>query len=268
MSYQRFIVKQDDGTEVGGKTDKDGKAEPDLKGGGKIVFPDLTMPGDQSGKGDLLPHVVQQGEYLAKMAFVYGFDADQVWNDPKNADLKQKRPDPNVLAPGDVLQIPAAKKEGQPIRKGTTNSYSVNVPKVKVEFVFKDGDNPLANETCAVEGLGDPDPSAPPLSTDGGGKLSLDVPVTTRELFVNFPKQECLGVHFYLGNVDPESEGSGVNQRLVNLGFLPTYFDDDPDGAAQWVQKAVAAFQAESGLTPSGEMDEATQKALRDAHQL
>jgi hypothetical protein len=268
VPYQRFLVKQGDGTEVGGKTDKDGKAEPDLKSAGKIIFPDLTMPGDQSGTGDLQPYVVKQGEYLAKMAFVYGFDADQVWNDPKNANLKQERPDPNVLAPGDVLQIPAAKKEGQPISKGTTNAYTVNVPKVKVDLVFKDGDNPLASEECAVEGLGDPDPNASPLSTDGGGKLSLDVPVTTREFFVIFPKRERLAMHFYMGNVDPESEGSGVTQRLMNLGFLPAYFNDDPDRAAEWVQKALAAFQAENGLDPSGEIDAATQKALRDTHQM
>jgi Putative peptidoglycan binding domain len=226
------------------------------------------MPGDQSGKGDLQPHVVVQGEYLAKMAFVYGFDADQVWNDPKNADLKQKRPDPNVLAPGDVLQIPAAKKDGQPISKGTTNSYTVNVPKVKVELVFQDGDNPLAGEECAVKGLGDPDPAAPALSTDGGGTLSLDVPVTTREFIVTFPKREGLRMHFYLGDVDPASETTGVTQRLVNLGYLPGYFDDDPDQMDDLVKKAVAAFQAENGMEPTGEIDDATQKALRDAHQV
>ena len=31
-----------DGSEVSGMTDKDGKAEEDLKSGGKVTFPDLT----------------------------------------------------------------------------------------------------------------------------------------------------------------------------------------------------------------------------------
>jgi hypothetical protein len=268
VPYQRFIVKQDDGTEVGGKTDQDGKAEPDLASGGKVVFPDLTMPGDQSGGGDLMPYVVKQGDYVQKLAFVQGFDAFKVWNDPKNADLKQSRPDPNVLAPGDVIQIPTAKKEGQPISKGTTNLYSVNIPKAKVGLVFRDGDQPLANEPAEVSGLGDPDPSVPPLTTDGGGKLSLDVPVTVREFFVSFPKKEGLSMHFYLGDVDPVSQGTGVTQRLVNLGYLPAYFDDDPDRAADLVKKAVAAFQAENGMDPTGEVDDATQKALQGAHQV
>ena len=269
VAYQRFVVKQDDGTEVGGKTDKDGKAEPDLKSGGKVIFPDLTMPGDQSGGGDLQPHVVRQGEYLAKLAFVYGFDADKVWNDAKNADLKQQRPDPNVLAPGDVIQIPKAKKEGQPINKGTTNSYTVNVPHVKVDLIFRNGDQPLAGEECQVQGLGEPDPSAPPLTTDGGGKLSVDVPVTVREFFVVFPKMtERLAMHFYVGDVDPVSESNGVTQRLVNLGYLPAYFDEDPDLAEERVKRAVAAFQAENGMDPTGDVDDAVRNALLQGHQL
>ncbi len=267
VPYQRFVVKQDDGTEVGGKTDKDGKAEPDLKSGGKVVFPDVTMPGDESGKGDLLPHVVAQGEYLAKLAFVHGFDADQVWNDPKNQELKERRLDPNVLAPGDVLHIPAKKQEGKPIQKGQSNRYDVKVPTVKVDLLFRDGDQSLANEAAEVDGLGDPDPDAP-RSTDGGGKLSLDVPVTVRELFVTFPKRERLAMHFFVGDVDPVSEGTGVAQRLVNLGYLPAYFDDDPDQEGDLVKKALAAFQAENGMEPTGEVDDATRNALRDGHQL
>jgi hypothetical protein len=32
----------DDGSEVSGMTDADGKAEADLKSGGKVAFPDLN----------------------------------------------------------------------------------------------------------------------------------------------------------------------------------------------------------------------------------
>jgi hypothetical protein len=271
LPYQRFVVTQDDGTQVAGKTDKDGKAEPDLASGGKVLFPDVTMPGDTSATGDLQPYVVKQGDYLAKLAFVHGFDADQVWNDPKNADLKQRRPDPNVLAPGDVLNIPQKKKEGQPIQKGTANPYTVNVPKVKVDLLFRNGDQPLAGETCTVEGLGDPDPNAPPLSTDGGGKLSLDVPVTVRELRVTFPSKddpkEGMVVHCFVGDMDPAADASGVTKRLMNLGYLPAYFDDDPDDEGERVRKALTAFQADNGLDTSGEADDATVKALLGNHQ-
>jgi hypothetical protein len=42
LAYQRYLVKMDDGSEVSGMTDKDGKAEADLKSGGKVTFPDLS----------------------------------------------------------------------------------------------------------------------------------------------------------------------------------------------------------------------------------
>src|SRR5262249_14694299 len=42
LAYQRFLVLLDDGSEVSAMTDKDGKAELELKTGGKIVFPDLS----------------------------------------------------------------------------------------------------------------------------------------------------------------------------------------------------------------------------------
>jgi type VI secretion system secreted protein VgrG len=41
LGYERFVVTLDDGSEVSGVLDKDGKCEIDLAGPGSIVFPDL-----------------------------------------------------------------------------------------------------------------------------------------------------------------------------------------------------------------------------------
>jgi type VI secretion system secreted protein VgrG len=42
LAYQRFLVIMDDGSEVSGMTDGEGKAEIDLASGGTVVFPDLS----------------------------------------------------------------------------------------------------------------------------------------------------------------------------------------------------------------------------------
>ena len=53
-------------------------------------------------------HVVTQGEHLSQIAKRYGFrDSRTVWDHPDNAALRERRPSPNVLLPGDVIQIPA-----------------------------------------------------------------------------------------------------------------------------------------------------------------
>ncbi len=49
---------------------------------------------------EMRPYVVRQGDYLVKLAFVHGFDAEEVWNDPKNEEIRGRRADHNILAPG------------------------------------------------------------------------------------------------------------------------------------------------------------------------
>ena len=55
------------------------------------------------------PYVVKAGDYTKKLAHTLGFDADEVWNDPKNAELKKLRKDPDMLVAGDVLFVPEKK---------------------------------------------------------------------------------------------------------------------------------------------------------------
>ena len=56
----------------------------------------------------LLPQVVAQGEHLEKLAFLHGFDAREVWKDPKNDAIRALRKDPLVLAPGDIVYVSSA----------------------------------------------------------------------------------------------------------------------------------------------------------------
>jgi hypothetical protein len=55
------------------------------------------------------PYVIRQGDYLGKLAHEFGFDANDVWNDPQNAQLRQAgqlSQDPNILNPTEILYIP------------------------------------------------------------------------------------------------------------------------------------------------------------------
>ena len=62
-------------------------------------------------------HVVAQGEYLSLIAARFGFrDPRVIWNHPDNAALRERRKNPNVLFPGDVLTIPE-RKAGESCRK-------------------------------------------------------------------------------------------------------------------------------------------------------
>lgn len=261
LAAQRYLIRLADGGEVSGVTDNEGKAELSLAGHGKVFFPDLTMPGDFTG-GTPAPYVVRQGDYLQKLAFAHGFDENEAWNDPKNAALKDKRQDPNLLLPGDIIHFPRSTREGKPIAKGTTNTYKAKVPTTKVHFTFEDAKGPLAGEAYVIEGLGAPVEG----TADGTGKVEIEAPVHVREVRVTFAKRGLI-FPVSIGDLDPIEELSGLRQRLQQLGYLQPAPDAlSEEAAAHRDQEAIAAFQRDKGLPATGTIDEPTRSAIDAAH--
>ena len=211
--------------------------------------------------GAMAPYVVRQGDYLAKIAFVHGFDADEVWNDPKNEGLKRLRRDHRLLAPGDLVYLPVKKKEGLPLQKGTTNRYVAKVPKVEVVVVFQDDDKPLADEPYVIEGLGAPQEG----TTDSSGKIAIDVPLLAREGRVVFTKRN-IAFPLLVGDMDPIDEATGVRKRLQHLGHMPPPGDPSETDQDELDRASIAAFQEARGLPVTGAADEATKAELVKVH--
>lgn len=214
----------------------------------------------------MTPYIVRQGDYLAKLAFIHGFDADEVWSHPKNAELAKLRADPNILAPGDILHIPVKKKEGLSIRKGATNRYVAKAPKVRVCIAFKTADEqPLANEPYEIEGLGGTElESKVKGTTDENGNLQIDAPVHVRELSAYFPRLHRM-FQIRVGDMDPIAEATGIRKRLRHLGIGDERLVknlEDP----MVLSDAVASFQEAQGMSPTGELDADTRDALLKAH--
>jgi uncharacterized protein involved in type VI secretion and phage assembly len=262
VAFQRFVAKLDDGAEVSGKTDEDGKAELDLQSSGKIVFAELAMS-NEPAQGDMQPYVVRQGDFLTRLAFAHGFDADKVWNDGKNAELKDKRKNHNILYPGDVIYLPRAEREGAPLSKGTTNKYDVNVPKTTVSVVFVEGDKAVANEPYVIDGLG----KRVEGSSDGAGTVTFEAPVHVREVVVTFPKR-AVAYPIRIGHMDPIDEPAGIRKRLQQLGYY-----DDFDGEAgsaeeedERLSQAISAYQLAKNLEVTGTINQALKDALLRDH--
>ena len=52
-------------------------------------------------------HTVKQGETLTRIARQYKFASwTSIYNDPLNTEFKKLRPNPNIIFPGDQLNIP------------------------------------------------------------------------------------------------------------------------------------------------------------------
>jgi hypothetical protein len=200
------------------------------------------------------PHVVVQGEYLSKLAALYGFDPKTVWHDAKNDELRQKRPDPEVLCPGDILYVPEKPQTSLPITIGSANTFEGRVPSVKLIARFRDDKGPLANEPYEVPQYGLKG------TTDAQGQIDVEVPVVDHGVEVLLT-QRGWSRTFNVGDLDPIEESSGVTSRLRHLGYLHAV--NDPEAERQ----AVRLFQTDRGLNVTGIVDAATADALTKAHE-
>lgn len=199
------------------------------------------------------PYLVRQGDYLARLAHQRGFDAEEVWGHPSNRALRARRPSPEILAPGDILHLPEGPPpEGQTVQLHAENRYRARVPRVTLDIRLRgpNGENPFAGERYLVEGLGAPHEG----SADGEGRVTLEIPVHVHEVHLIW---ERLGISMpvQVGHLDPLDEASGVRQRLDHLGHEELA-----------LEPALRAFQRARGLPETGEIDEATRDALREAH--
>jgi hypothetical protein len=210
------------------------------------------------------PYVVKQGDYLLKIAHLSGFDADEVWGHAKNADLRTARKDASMLKAGDVLFVPDEPKKRLGVTLKQGNTYVARLPTVKIGVVVVTDGEAVANEKYIVEGIGDESER----TTDGDGRVSMEVPVHVREVTVRFIDRPLL-LHVPIGDLDPPDTPSGARMRLTSLG----YYGATLAGADQYeahddaaLESALRSFQKASGVGPTGKLDAATIAALVSAH--
>lgn len=223
------------------------------------------------------PLVVRQGQYWTSIAAARGFDADAVWSHPDNEELRQRRPNREMLAPGDIVYVPDRQPEGPAVSLQSENNYQARVPRTTIRLVLVSEGRPLANEQYIVEMEG-----RPPLSgaTDGGGALSFEAPVTVHEALLRLPGRGT-SQRVLVGHMDPPDEMSGVRARLTHLGYLTpslrgtlsegmlgseAYRDTVPEPPEDALESALRAFQRARGLPPTGVADETTRQALSETH--
>jgi hypothetical protein len=172
------------------------------------------------------PYVVRQGDYLLSIAYQVGADPEEIWNDPSNASLRALRPDPNLLFPGDVLELPdPTPTSASTLTSGTTNSFVSNAPTttVSVKFVAADG-TPYASMAFTVAEL----EQLTGLQTDASGVATFQVPVTlsmATVVFTDTNETRPLAI----GGMDPIDTLSGIFKRLQNLGCITSGIAFDPN---------------------------------------
>jgi hypothetical protein len=203
---------------------------------------------------------VVEGDCILNIAAQNGFPWDKIWNHPNNADLKQRRNDPNVLLPGDIVHIPDKTLRIESKSTDQCHEFVKKVSLAQVRLRLLDAKRqPRASipYTATVDGV---DFSG---QTDGDGYLILNVPPTARDLILRVTDgQRTEAYALPLGAIDPIDSLTGVQQRLANLGYPCT-----PTGSLDEVTTiALRAFQTETSLPVTGAIDETTRQKLQQMH--
>lgn len=201
-------------------------------------------------------HTLRQGECVTSIAAKYGLSQETVWEAPENRDLKERRGDPNILAPGDVVVIPEKRLKEESGVTETRHRFRKHGDTVPLRIQMRDvNDQPVtgAEVVLTIDGL------ARTLTTDGQGRVEVQVPPGARQgtLIVAGVEREL-----QIGYLDPVSEPSGQRARLQNLGYGPG--DGEQDGSR--FLAAVEEFQCDHGLQVDGSCGPKTQKKLREVY--
>lgn len=202
-------------------------------------------------------HIVEQGECLSSIAASYGFSSHRkIYEHSDNSELRKKRPNPNVLLPGDKIAIPDCELKEISLNTEQHHKIVVSRPKVSIRLYLLDRSNkPLKHVGYEIRFNNEVIQGT--TSTDG--LVEEEIPVSLREASLEVPR---LGIRRLLRfkYLDPSDSPTGIRSRLNSLGFevSSTGNEDDPTFKA-----AVSAFQKSEGLKDfTGVVDSETRRAL------
>lgn len=204
-------------------------------------------------------HVVKQGDCLSSIADQYGFFWDTLWNHERNADLRERRKNPNVLMTGDQVFIPQPRPKEESGETGQVHTFRLKGVPVRLNLQLLDFQgNPRAGVkyTLTIDGK----------TTSGAvpddGVIREIIPPRAMKGTLRLETDEEFELQ--LGHMNPIEYTSGVQARLANRG----YYRGEISGVLdEETRDAIRRFQADRGLAVTGEADSATQAALLAAHE-
>jgi hypothetical protein len=203
---------------------------------------------------------IKQGECLMTIALAKGFDPQTIWDHPDNAELKELRHTYQALLAGDRLVIPDLEEKEVAVSTDTVSHFKLNVGSVKLRLRLTRHNQARADEAFELM----IDGAAAPITgtTDGDGWIDQAIPADATRATLKLRD----GVESYtlnLGHLDPHDSPAGIQQRLRSLGF---YFGRVDGEIGDVTAAALRRFQTAKDLGVSGEADDATVSALRDAY--
>jgi N-acetylmuramoyl-L-alanine amidase len=209
-------------------------------------------------------HVVEQGECLTAIARRYGFhDHRTIYDHPDNATLRRRRPNPNILHPGDQVFIPEKEERTESRPASAVHMFRVRRTRRVLRIVLEDSCwHRMSNEPYELRIAG----ATRRGSTDGSGLLEQEIPSTASEAQL-VVRQHTFDLHIAALNPVAEDTGdhgiSGAQARLMNMGYGISSVTGQINAETE---SALRQFQRDNGLEANGTLDAPTRAKLVELH--
>lgn len=206
-------------------------------------------------------HTVKQGECISSIAYKYGFLPDTLLQEAKNSELMQSQRNPDILYPGDVINIPEKKYK---IKSIDTEKKYIFVRKGLPAYLklrlLDDEQQPRANMdyTLSVDSVTITD------TTDDDGYIDKPIPPDSKQAILKLEINKKTEVYeIPLGHIDPIEKISGIQERLHNLGYDCGNIDGEFADKTRMMMKH---FQCRHELEETDEINDETRQKLLDLH--
>jgi N-acetylmuramoyl-L-alanine amidase len=212
-------------------------------------------------------YLVQQGDCMSSIAARYGMKSYRdLYDLPENAELKKKRPNPNVLFPGDVVAVPDPPRRWEVRRTEKRHKFVVPSEPVKLRDVVRSyGGEPRAGKRFLVK-VGESEVTG---TTTAAGLVDAEIPATasTARLrgWLGEAAEPEIDRELHIGHLDPIETISGVQARLSNLGYACDITGELAPDLDEPTLVAARAFRAKSGLKEIARPDGASSAPPADA---
>lgn len=204
-------------------------------------------------------YTVRRGDCISSIAFEEGYFPGTLWQAPENAALVEKRGDPNVLEPGDVVVLPDKDPKTTTCVTGKRHRFTRRGVPEKLKVQLYRGEEPRTGEAYVLE-LDGKVVKQGEVGADGLVEASIPPNARHGRILLQDGAEE---IQLALGTLPPIDTLLGVQVRLQNLGYYSGPLDG---GESDDFDQAVLDFQADHGLEPTAYLDDDTWEAIRKAH--
>lgn len=197
---------------------------------------------------------MRDGDCLSSLAARFGFRHwRSIYDAPENAELRASRPNPNLLAAGDVVTIPDHEPRVEDAVTGRRHVFRARRADARVRIILEDPDGTPRPGLAYVLRAGGTEQSG--VTTDAG---LVDCPIP-RDATHGTLEIEGESWDLLLGALPPSSADGSTPalRRLVNLGY-----DVGAPGEAR-TEMALERFKQDAGLPPDASFGDAAREARK-----